>query len=486
MNVPADLSAERLIREYLARVAEAGTRYLPMGRRGAFVQRTRRRIEREIGPGGARDAEHVRGALARLGEPEDLVRAERARMDAERIKRQPGNLGLGGADEAEVAAPFEVRSIRSRWKPGKERPPRRPPSADEADPGQQDRPAGRRGTPGQGKRKGLLGGLLLDRPGRHEAQPGEHEPQHGPRPPEATAGQAPGNGAGQAPDDTAGHAVDGTVGQTPGNAAGQTPGNAAGQAPGAAAGRPQGGQSGQDPGWVPWAWRSAGAPASDHTVPLTPGHARTPAPGGPGTQAPGEIGARPLGGAAGAPTPQQPANWVRPAAAGAGQAGNAARSGGDTPPGGTPIPPREAYTVRAAAAALGRGAARLTVEAAGLAREYPLESVSVTLLAIGGLVLPFPYWLFGGLLGGILAIWSRIWNARDKWTAVAGPPVFVLVGTLVAALIIGGRGHAVSMYLHTFRLYGGSLLRVGNALCAVYLALQARRGPQRRLPPWRR
>src|SRR5215813_4598785 len=143
MKVPADLSADRLIREYLARVAEVGTRYLPMGRRGAFVQRTRRRIEREIGPDGARDAEHVRDVLARLGEPEDLVMAERARMDAERIKRQPGNLGLGGADEAEVTAPFEVRSIRSRWKPGKERAPRREPSADQADAGSQNcRPFG--------------------------------------------------------------------------------------------------------------------------------------------------------------------------------------------------------------------------------------------------------------------------------------------------------------------------------------------------------
>jgi hypothetical protein len=144
------------------------------------------------------------------------------------------------------------------------------------------------------------------------------------------------------------------------------------------------------------------------------------------------------------------------------------------------------YTLRGAAAALGRGAARLAVEAARLAREYPLESASVTLLAIGGLILPFPYWLFGGLLGGILAIRSRIWNARDKWVGVAGPPVFVLVGTVVAALIIGGRGHAVGMYPHVFRLYGGNLLRVGNALCAIYLALQARHGPQRRLPPWRR
>jgi hypothetical protein len=32
----------------------------------------------------------------------------------------------------------------------------------------------------------------------------------------------------------------------------------------------------------------------------------------------------------------------------------------------------------------------------------------------------------------------------------------------------------------------GYCYRGGSLLCAVYLALQARRGPQRRLPAWRR
>jgi hypothetical protein len=137
-------------------------------------------------------------------------------------------------------------------------------------------------------------------------------------------------------------------------------------------------------------------------------------------------------------------------------------------------------------AALGRGAARLAVLTASVARQYPLESAAVTLLAIGGLILPFPYWLFGGLLGGILALRSQIWNARDKWVAIVGPAVFVLVGVVLTALIIGRQGNAVTAYPHEFSLYAGDLLRVGNALCAVYLALQARRGPQRRLPPWRR
>jgi hypothetical protein len=466
MKVPADLSADRLIREYLARVAEVGLHHLPMGRRGAFVEGTRRRIEREIGPDGIRDAARVRDVLSRLGDPADLVRAESARLDAERTKRQPGNKGVGGADPADATAPLAVRPINSRWRPGT----RWQPSAGQGDTGPQDRPAGERGTPGEGKRKGRLGGLLLDRSGRRDAQPGEQPPlQGGPSSPAATVGQAPGGTAGQAP---------GTAGQAPGGAAGQAPRGTAGQRPA--------GPAGQDPRWFPWASEDAGPPAADRKVPLPSGRGTNQAPGGQGTQTPGGISTRALEGGGTVHPQREPPNWVRPSTADASRAGSAAPSEGDTPAGGIPLPPGEVYTVRDLMAALGSSAARLAVSTARLARQYPLESAAVTLLAIGGLILPFPYWLFGGLLGGILAIRSRIWNARDKWVAIVGPAVVVLVGTVLAALITGGRGHAVTAYPHAFHLYGGNLLRLGNALCAVYLALQARHGPERRLPPWRR
>jgi len=462
MKVPADLPADRLIREYLAQVAEGGMHYLPMGRRGAFVEGTRRRIEREIGPDGIGDPTRVRDVLSKLGDPADLVRAESARLAAERTKRQPGTKGVGGADPADATAPLPVRPINSRWQPGT----RWQPSAGQGDTGPQNRPVGQRGTPGEGKRKGLLGGLLLDRSGRRRAQPGEQAPQQGaPSSPAATAGQAPGGTAGQAPGGTAGQAPHGTAGQPSAGPAGPV---------------------GQDPRWFPWASEDAAPRASDRTVPLASGHGTNQAPGGQGTQTPGGISTRALEGDATEPPQREPANWVRPPTADASRAGSAAPSGGDTPAGGIPLPPREVYMVRGLMAALGSGAARLAVDTARLARQYPLESAAVTLLAIGGLILPFPYWLFGGLLGGILAIRSRIWNARDKWVAIVGPAVVVLVGTVLAALITGGRGHAVTAYPHAFHLYGGNLLRVGNALCAVYLALQARHGPQRRLPPWRR
>jgi hypothetical protein len=466
MKVPADLSAARLIREYLARVAEAGMHHLPMGRRGAFVEGTRRRIEREIGPDGIGDAARVSDVLSRLGDPADLVRTESARLDTERTKRQPGNRGVGGADPAGATAPLAVRPINSRWRPGT----RWQPSAGQGDTGPQNRPAGQRGTPGEGKRKGRLGGLL-DRSGRWSAPPGEQAPQQGgPPTPAATVGQAPG----------------GTASQPPAGTAVQVPGGTAGQAPRGTAGQPPAGPAGQDPRWFPWASEDAGHPASDRTVPLPSGRGTNQAPGGQGAQTPGGISTRALKGSGTVPPQRGPASWVRPSTADAGRAGSAAPSGGDTPAGGIPLPPGEVNTVRGLMAALGSGAARLAVDTARLARQYPLESAAVTLLAIGGLILPFPYWLFGGLLGGILAIRSRIWNARDKWVAIVGPAVVVLVGTVLAALITGGRGHAATAYPHAFHLYGGNLLRVGNALCAVYLALQARHGPQRRLPPWRR
>src|SRR5262249_61946620 len=127
-----------------------------------------------------------------------------------------------------------------------------------------------------------------------------------------------------------------------------------------------------------------------------------------------------------APPPQHPATWVRPATAG--QAGDAARSEGDTPPGGIPIPPREVYTLRGAAAALGRGAARLAVEAARLAREYPLESASVTLLAIGGVIPPLPHWLFWGPLGGGIAGPAAGLGCPPQGGGGGGAPPFLRVG----------------------------------------------------------
>jgi hypothetical protein len=175
-------------------------------------------------------------------------------------------------------------------------------------------------------------------------------------------------------------------------------------------------------------------------------------------------------------------------------AGTGARQKGGMTPSGTGPPAEEeqsafsrgTHALRGAAVTLGNGAVDLALDAVDLARQHKLETAAVLLLGVSGFIFVFPFWLVFALLGGVVAIWSQIWNARDKWVGLTGPPVIALMGTIVSALIIGGRGHFVGSYPEAFRLYVGYYYRAGSLLCAVYLALQARRGPQRRLPPWRR
>jgi hypothetical protein len=115
-----------------------------------------------------------------------------------------------------------------------------------------------------------------------------------------------------------------------------------------------------------------------------------------------------------------------------------------------------------------------------LARKNPLEAVAVIVLGIGGLLLPFPLWLIGGLI----AVFSRRWGKRDKWLALIGPPGFAVICMLLLGLSGGGAFfHALAQASHQFSL----LLRVGCLLSAGYLVWRLRRGQRRRkTPPWLR
>ncbi len=192
------------------------------------------------------------------------------------------------------------------------------------------------------------------------------------------------------------------------------------------------------------------------------------------------MSARALADGDGEPSQRPSAGGVAPAPAGDRPAGSVVPIGPVTPVDGTPIPPRRSLTLRGVAVTLGHGAEDLVIAGVKLARRYPLESAAVVVLGVGGLLYPFPFWLVGGLL----TIWSRIWFARDKWVAIAGPPAIALVGVLVTAMLM--KGGMIGNLPHAFRLDFGYLLRFGSLLCAVYLVMQARRGPQRRLPPWQR
>ncbi len=117
MKRRARLSGEKLIMDYLGRVTEAALYYLPKGSRVAFVGRTKAQIERECGPAGLADPARVMEVLAALGEPEELVRQERTRIDAAWIKSTFGDRNLAQAAAAAINTPRKYRSITSRWKP---------------------------------------------------------------------------------------------------------------------------------------------------------------------------------------------------------------------------------------------------------------------------------------------------------------------------------------------------------------------------------
>jgi hypothetical protein len=115
------------------------------------------------------------------------------------------------------------------------------------------------------------------------------------------------------------------------------------------------------------------------------------------------------------------------------------------------------------------------------ARRHPLEAVAVVLLGLGGLIYP-PVWLAGALL----AILSKLWNIRDKWTGLAIPVLLVVIG-MVADIWIGGSGRHLGAIARGAWLFGGHLSRVLAVSSAVFLAWRMEHRPrQPRVPPWNR
>jgi hypothetical protein len=455
MKVPADITADRLMLEYLTRVAAAGTRYLPKGDRIAFVSKTRRRIERECGTG-LGDPECMRGVLARLGEPEQLAMAERARIDAARIRRNAPDAETGAAAES-VTTPLRHRRLNSRWRPATHAwPVRQPGGAD----------AGQGGPPGAGGRpardgsvRGRLAALLGEWPGARRGTPtrgGPAGPSAGRSP---SAGRGPSAGTGP-PAGTSPYRGTSTYGETA-----------------AAAEQPSAGDSQRIPPASP---TSAGAAAAAAPV---AGAGQVPGAPPAGPSAPATSG-EPLEGKVLPPT------W-RAGRAGPGEpvgSGKAAHAAGPPPDWrAAPVlvpsrPVARRGTAATALATVGHAATQLASAGMAAARRYPLEATAVILLGLGGLILPFPFWL----AGATVTIWSRIWDPVDKWVAFLGPLVFALVGSIVTTMVIHAEGNVVLIYSHAVRMDIGYLLRAGSVLCAVFLAMRIRHGPRERVPPWRR
>jgi len=209
----------------------------------------------------------------------------------------------------------------------------------------------------------------------------------------------------------------------------------------------------------------AGMPTTESpTVAVPPGTTPGPGQSGPGQSGPGQSETEPAG---------TPPGWMRPV--------RPAPASGETEP--LSIVPGMGQAGEAEEAPQTRRsspAAAPLAEAWALARKHPLEAVAVVLLGLGGLILPFPFWLIGGLV----ALRSRRWDARDKWMALAGPPLFTLAVLLIRA------GTSPGNFFSDFyraRHDVGLSIRAGCVLCASYLVWRLRRGPRlRTLPPWQR
>jgi hypothetical protein len=109
---------------------------------------------------------------------------------------------------------------------------------------------------------------------------------------------------------------------------------------------------------------------------------------------------------------------------------------------------------------------------------YKLETIAVLLLGVGGAVYP-PVWV----LGVFVALPSKTWDLRDKWTGLVAPVLLVIVST-VLIVVVGGK-HSTIGYAHEAWLGADRASRIAAVLGAGYLFWRLRRGrrePKR--PPW--
>ncbi len=237
-----------------------------------------------------------------------------------------------------------------------------------------------------------------------------------------------------------------------------------------------------DPAGLEAAVPEAEAPESDVPESDVPG-AGVPGAGVPGAEAPGVSGA----GAPGSGGPEHngtPPGWLRP-----GRPTPAPAPGEAAPlsivPGMSESGEPEDHPAAGPRSLAGwrSPVVAILAEAWALARKHPLEAVAVVLLGLGGLILPWPFPVW--LIGGLVAVRSRVWDARDKWVALAGPLLVTFAVLLIRA--VTSQDNFFSAFYHAARNDGRLSIRVGCVLCAGYLIWRVRRGPRlRTLPPWQR
>jgi hypothetical protein len=90
------------------------------------------------------------------------------------------------------------------------------------------------------------------------------------------------------------------------------------------------------------------------------------------------------------------------------------------------------------------------------------------------------------LIGAAIAVPSRLWDLRDKWSGLAGPVALVILGTAIT-LAVGGTRATMPGYVHEALAGSVYLIKVGSLAGAGYLAWRVGKGRRiPRVPPWQR
>ena len=452
-------TAEQLIRDYLNRLSVAARTRLQSDDRRAFLARTRESIERRSGAPGAADPARVQEILAGLGEPATAVELEHARLAAERSRRAAASArsGLwrprprGSAAQEPAESPGSAADAEAGpgsdavpdARPARARVPRDVPRAAV----DVSHLAGRELT-GDIEKK-----VKAKRPVTSRWRPGEPLQPRQRRPSRIPRSSPDGS---PSPDrDAAGPSGSGT-GSPSADA------KSAGAKPAGA--KPAGARS---------AVSTSAGPAPS-TVAEPEAAASVPGPVVPGPVVPGPL------------LPGQ----VPPPRTAPGADPTAARPVGAAPGPGTrstrPFTTRRWRPQRAQLADVTRSAAG---RAAGFYRRHLAETAAIALMAIAGLIYPYPIWVVGffiWLIGAAIAALAKAWTPGDKWVGLVGPPTLVIAGTAVT-LALGGTRSTMGAYVHEVLANSVPLIKISALAGAGYLAWRARRGSSGPLlPPWNR
>ena len=418
--------AEQVVRDYLNRLTVAA-RTLPPEDRQAFLARYQNLVERQSGVRDMADPADVMRALSGIGEPEALVERERTRLEAQRKEREAAASKAGfWKPQPRGGAPGRNGTDGGPPSPYAHltRKDGRPVGGEIKKP--TTRPISSRWRPGEPlKPKKSRRGRVPPPPPDRSRRPDRDGPADSGPPAEPQAAEP------QAGDQRPADVPSGAASSARAAAGGAA---AATGAAGAAAATGAAGAAGAAPAGTSATRAPAGAPPPPAGTSATSARAGTPA--------------------ASAPTRRLP----------------------------RPVRPR--LPRRLQPGDLTRDMAR---RAAETGRQHRLETVCVVMLALGGLILPFPLWEVGFLLwlaGAAIAATSKLWSLPDKWVGLVGPPALTIIGTAVT-VSLGGTRSTGSAYLHETLATSMYLFVIGAVLGAAYLAWRLYRGRRpTEIPPW--